>query len=159
MSGSSRFGGKQICSTRREREAGPHIPLATAGPRVLVVEDEAVVAVEIVQVLRTAGFEVVGPARAVAQALQLINGVGCDAAVLDINLGTETSEPIALRLRDRGTPFVTVSGYSREQQSPVFSDAPKLAKPLRPERLIAELRRCMAQDAQRTKGHAELPVH
>jgi PAS domain S-box-containing protein len=122
-------------------------PLATTGPRVLVVEDEAVVALEIALVLRNAGFEVAGPARAVAQALQLINETGCDAAVLDINLGTETSEPIALRLRNRGTPFVTVSGYSRDQQSPVFSDAPKLSKPIRPERLIAELRRCMAQDA------------
>jgi PAS domain S-box-containing protein len=129
----------------------PHYPPAATGPRVLVVDDEAVVALEIAQALGKAGFEVVGPARAVAQALQLINEAGCDAAVLDINLGAETSEPIALRLSDRGTPFVMVSGYSRDQQSPVFSDAPMLAKPLRPERLIAELRRCMAQDAQRTE--------
>jgi hypothetical protein len=82
----------------------------------------------------------------VRRALRLVDEVGCDAAVLD-------------QLRDRGTPFVTVSGYSRDQHSPVFNDAPKLAKPLRPERLIAELRRCITQDAQRTKEHMELPVH
>ena len=42
---------------------------------------------------------------------------GCDAAVLGINLGNETSEPVALELMKRKTPFVTLSGYSRPQQS------------------------------------------
>ena len=84
-----------------------------------------------------------GPTRAVAPALSLIEEAGCDAAVLDINLGGETSEPIAWRLLARRTPFVTLSGYSRAQHPPVFSGAPALAKPVRPELLVAELRRCL----------------
>jgi PAS domain S-box-containing protein len=134
-------------------------PLANKNPRILVVEDEAVVALEVAQMLVKAGFEVVGPARSVSQALRFIKEVGCDAAVLDINLGDETSEPVALELIERGTPFMTLSGYSREQHSAVFNGAPMLAKPLQPERLIAEVQRCIEQGTRRTKERAGLPVH
>ncbi|MGA7325346.1 MAG: PAS domain S-box protein [Rhodomicrobium sp.] len=114
--------------------------------RILVVEDEPLVAIEIAQVLNEAGFAVMGPARNVAPALSLIDETSCDAAVLDIKLGGETSEPIACRLLARGTPFVTLSGYSRTQHPPVFDSAPALAKPLQPELLIAELKRCLKQE-------------
>ena len=103
-------------------------------------------ALEIAQMLIKAGFKIVGPARTANQALQLVSEVGCDAAVLDINLGDETSEPVALVLTQHGTPFVTASGYSREQLPPVFNGVPALAKPLRPELLIAELKKCIAQN-------------
>jgi DNA-binding response OmpR family regulator len=111
---------------------------------VLVVEDEVLVAMEIAHVLRNADFEVLGPAKAVAQALSLIEQTGCDAAVLDINLSGETSEPVARKLLANGTRFVTLSGYSRVQHPPVFADVPALAKPLRPALLIAEIKRCLA---------------
>jgi PAS domain S-box-containing protein len=130
---------------------------ATPGlPRALVLEDEAVVAIEIAQVLTNAGFEVVGPARTAGQALQLVNERGCDVAVLDVNLGSETSERVALRLMERGTPFITLSGYSREQHPLLFNGARSLAKPLRPEILIAELKACMAE---RSENRAPLPIH
>jgi PAS domain S-box-containing protein len=115
--------------------------------RVLVVEDEAIVALEIEQNLKDAGFEVVGPAARVAEALELLKEFGCDAAVLDINLGTETSEPIARMLSGRGTPFVTVSGYSQDQRPSGFSGSAFLAKPLRAELLVAQLRQCTQQRA------------
>jgi DNA-binding response OmpR family regulator len=108
-----------------------------------VVEDETVVALEIAQILRKGGFEVVGPARSANRALQLIDDIGCDAAVLDINLGRETSERVAIRLRERNTPFVTVSGYSRGQHPAVFASAPALTKPLRSAFLFAALKECM----------------
>jgi len=117
--------------------------LTSSHPRVLVVEDQALVALDIAHVLTRAGFDVAGPARGVAQALELLKEASCDAAVLDINLGSETSEPVALELSKQCTPFVTLSGYSRDQHPPVFKGAPVLAKPLRPELLIAELRRCI----------------
>ena len=121
---------------------------ASAHPRVLVVEDEALIALEIAHVLSDAGFDVIGPARAVAAALSLIEESGCDVAVLDVNLGGETSEPVAWRLLAKGTPFVTLSGYSRAQHPPVFSSAPVLAKPLQPELLITEVRGCLGHAAQ-----------
>jgi PAS domain S-box-containing protein len=135
---------------------------STAAPgrsRVLVLEDEAVVAIEIAQVLLKAGFEVVGPARAASQALQLVDELGCDVAVLDVNLGNETSERVALKLRERGTPFITLSGYSKEQHPLVFNGARSLAKPLRPESLIAELEACMAIRSETSQESAALPVH
>ncbi|MBU2532837.1 MAG: PAS domain S-box protein, partial [Alphaproteobacteria bacterium] len=82
--------------------------------RILVVEDEALIATELEDILTDANFEVLGPAGSVKHALDLIDRIGCDAAVLDLNLGgNETSEPIARRLMRDGTPFVVVSGYTR----------------------------------------------
>ena len=115
----------------------------------LVVEDEALIAMEIAHVLMKADFEVLGPARAVAQALSLIEETGCDAAVLDINLSGETSEPVARKLLAKGTRFVTLSGYSRAQHPPIFAGVPALAKPLRPALLVAEIKRCIASKEDR----------
>ncbi len=118
-------------------------------PKVLVVEDEALVAMEIAQVLRDADFEVLGPARSVAAALSLIEESGCDTAVLDINLSGETSERVARKLLANGTRFVTLSGYSRAQHLPIFDGVPALAKPLRSAELIAEIKRCLASKENR----------
>jgi PAS domain S-box-containing protein len=109
-------------------------------PRVLVVEDEALIAIEIAETLQKAGFDVVGPAHTNAQALSLLQDHGCDAAVLDVNLGAETSEKLAQKLRQDGVPFVTLSGYARAQLPAAFAEAPLLSKPLRSELLIAALR-------------------
>ena len=117
---------------------------ATDLKRVLVVEDEALIAMEIAAILSDAGFTVIGPVGSVAQALALIERLGCEAAVLDINLGKETAEPIARVLSARATPFVTISGYSREQQPAAFRNAPLVSKPVRPELLVAEIRKCLS---------------
>jgi PAS domain S-box-containing protein len=117
--------------------------LVPSGRRILLVEDEALVALEAAAALEAAGFAVVGPAASVAEAFELLDRFGCDCAVLDVNLGSETAEPIALRLTEEGVPFLTVSGYSRAQQPAVFKNAPFLAKPLILESLIAEIERHM----------------
>jgi CheY-like chemotaxis protein len=114
--------------------------------RVLVVEDEPLVAMEIAQVLDAAGFDVAGPVGSTPAALELLKHKGCDAAVLDINLGGETSEAVALELLQSGMQFVTLSGYSRDQYPPAFRSAPALMKPLRPELLVAELKRCIQRE-------------
>jgi PAS domain S-box-containing protein len=81
-----------------------------ARPSILVVEDEVLIALDIGQILAEAGFDVVGPASSAAQALDLIRRDGCEAAVLDVNLGCETSERVALELKERGRPFVALVG-------------------------------------------------
>src|SRR3974377_949640 len=111
-----------------------------ARPRILVVEDDALVAFETGQILAGAGFEVGGPARSVAKALDLIQHTGCDAAILDINLGSETSERVARELNARGTPFVTQSGYSEGQRPPLSKGVPAFAKPVRPGPLPPSMR-------------------
>ncbi len=127
-----------------ETTSGQAAPADQGGTKVLVVEDDGLIALEIAKVLSDAGFEVVGPARSVMPALALIEKQGCDAAVLDVNLGDETSEAIAKKLKAVRTPFITLSGYSRSQHPPVFAGSPALAKPLRSELLVAELKRCIS---------------
>src|SRR5262249_51484151 len=89
------------------------------------------------------GFQVVGPTGRVEEALHLLNDVGCDAAVLDIQLGRETSELIASVLVARDTPFVAVSGYSRDQCPRGFENVALLTKPLRSELLVEHVKRCI----------------
>jgi len=111
--------------------------------RVLVVDDEALIALDVAQQLTDAGYEVIGPATSVAGALQLLRKHGCDAAVLDARLGDETSETIAQELQVIGKPFVVLSGYSSEHLTSKFGNAPLLSKPPRGNLLIAALKQCL----------------
>jgi CheY-like chemotaxis protein len=105
--------------------------------RVLVVEDEYVVSLSIAQILHDAGLEVVGPAMSVSMALMLVQQVGCDATVLDVNLHNGTAEPLAEQLKARGIPFVVLTGCVLDQLPGAFSNAPVLSKPVHPVDLIA----------------------
>ena len=115
------------------------------------------VALEIEDVLRNADFEVLGPARSVAQALKLLSASKCDAAVLDIRLGNDTSQPIAKSLLNRQIPFVTLSGYSKEQRPPAFDGIAALMKPLEAELLIAQLKHCINKHSE-ANGHSGSPL-
>jgi DNA-binding response OmpR family regulator len=108
--------------------------------RVLVVEDELMIAFDVSQQLTSAGYEVLGPASSVRKALRL--EPGCDVAVLDVNLGHETCEPVARRLRESGKPFVVLTGYSPDDLVPVFSDETILPKPPRMDDILAAVRAC-----------------
>ena len=111
--------------------------------RVLVVEDEFMIGLDIGQQLGDAGFEVVGPAPSVAKALRLVAEEGCDVAVLDVNLGCETSEPVAGQLRASGKPFVVLTGYSTDHLRPWYQNATVLTKPHRIADLVAALRQAI----------------
>jgi DNA-binding response OmpR family regulator len=113
------------------------------GIRVLVVEDEPIIALDIRRQLAHAGFEVLGPATSLANALSFITEPGCDVAVLNVNLGNETSEPIARKLRASGKPFVVLSGCSRDDLPPSFSGATFLTKPCPMAELVAAVRKCI----------------
>ena len=121
-------------------------PELVSGRRILVVEDEPLIAMDFSQTLSDAGYVVIGPANSVARALALLAQFGCDAAVLDVNLGIETSEPVARELIKLGTSFVVTSGYSREQQPEIMQTAPLLGKPISSEMLIAEVERCLSRE-------------
>jgi DNA-binding response OmpR family regulator len=112
-------------------------------PRVLIVEDEFFIALDIGQQLADKGFEVIGPAPSVSKALRLVAEPGCDVAILDVNLGGETSEPVARKLQESDKPFVVLSGYSTDNKLPWFGRAPVLPKPLRMDDLVAALRDCI----------------
>jgi CheY-like chemotaxis protein len=92
--------------------------------------------------LRQAGSEVVGPVAKAAEAIRLLAQSECNAA--DVRLGAqETSEPVALQLKARNIPFVTVTGYAHEQRPATFDGFPVLRKPVQRADLIDALRRCL----------------
>jgi DNA-binding response OmpR family regulator len=108
--------------------------------KVLVVDDEPFVALDISTTLSAAGCEVVGPAFSLQRALQLIEEKGCDAAILDANLGAENAGPIAEALQARGVPFLVLSGYAIEEFPDALQRAPFLGKPYNPTELLALVR-------------------
>src|SRR3977135_686438 len=102
-------------------------PRAIAATRVLVVEDEFLIALDIAGVLEQAGIAVIGPAGTVGDALQAIANEEVHGALLDAHLGGEPVGCIADALKARGIPFAFVSGYGREQLPPAHRGVP-LAK-------------------------------
>ncbi len=102
-----------------------------AGKRILLVEDEPLIAMHVEDVLTGLGCAVVGTASNTAQAMAILGVHPIDVAVLDINLGSnETSYPIADALEERAVPFVLLSGYSRAGQRAKDRDRPWLQKPV-----------------------------
>ncbi len=108
--------------------------------RVLVVEDEFMIGLDVSQQLASAGYEVIGLATSVRKALRL--EPTCDVAVLDVNLGGETCEPVARKLRGSGKPFVVLTGYSPDNLTSSFNDATVLAKPAGIADVVAAVRAC-----------------
>lgn len=101
-----------------------------ANRRILIVEDEAVIAMLIEDVLASAGARVVGLAATVAEAIRAVERDRPDAVTLDGNLRDELSGPVAARLRELSVPFLLVTGYvDRAQADPELARAPCLEKP------------------------------
>ena len=102
-----------------------------AGLRVLIVEDEFLLAMELETLVEGGGCTVLGPVSCVDHALALLDGEPPDAALLDVNLRGERATPIAAALMALGVPFVLITGYSRPQLSePELRDAPRIDKPV-----------------------------
>lgn len=112
-----------------------------AGYRVLVVEDEMLVAMSIEDALVEAGCEVVGPAATVEKALALVDGGGFDSAVLDMNLDGRSGMPVADALAGNSIPFLVLSGYGAVALSGLHRQAPVLSKPFDSVKLTDALRR------------------
>jgi DNA-binding response OmpR family regulator len=108
--------------------------------RVLIVEDEPILAFALEELLIESGFEIAGVAGELETALSIIESGVCDAAILDANLAGVNAGPAASVLAARGLPFLILSGYSSDQQQSTFFGALRLQKPCRPDRLIQALR-------------------
>jgi PAS domain S-box-containing protein len=110
--------------------------LKVAGkPRVLLVEDEALVAMMIQECLTEFGYQVVGPICTASEAAAKAKDGPLEAAVLDINLGDGAVYPIADMLAARGVPFVFVTGYDADSVDARFRKIPILQKPIEREML------------------------
>jgi DNA-binding response OmpR family regulator len=100
------------------------------GLRVLVVEDDYFIALELCGALREAGAEVIGPARDVQSGLAAIRSERIDCAVLDINLQGRMGFQIATDLRARGVPAIFSSGYDATTIPAELADMVRLEKPV-----------------------------
>jgi CheY-like chemotaxis protein len=108
---------------------GGSVPLA--GQRVLVVEDEALVAALIENMLVESGCDVVGIACRLNDALEKAQSLSFDVAIVDINLNGEQSLPVAELLSQCGAAFVLATGYGANSLSRPFPGVPILQKPFR----------------------------
>lgn len=118
-----------------------------AGKRVLVVEDEVIVAMQLEDLLLDMGCEVVGPACRYEDAIAMAEVETLDAAVLDVNLNGRSVSGVAERLTARGVPIVYATGYGRAG-CVGLPDAPVLQKPYMPTDLataLSELLACKTQ--------------
>ena len=110
------------------------------GKRVLVVEDEALVAMLVEDDLRDAGAEVLGPAPTVDRALRLVEAAadgGISAAVLDINLEGRHVGPVADRLAALGVPFLFATGHGGGRGTGGHGAAPVVKKPFDAGQVVA----------------------
>ncbi|MFZ3485498.1 response regulator [Sphingomonas sp. 3-13AW] len=109
--------------------------------RILVAEDEYLIADDLRDALTAAGAEVLGPFPTVTDAIAFVDaGTAIDAAVLDINLRGDMIFPVADALRARGVPFVFATGYDEWSLPERFSGATRLEKPVSAHRVTAAIR-------------------
>jgi DNA-binding response OmpR family regulator len=120
--------------------------------RVLVVEDEAVIAMLFEDMVLEFGSEVVGPIAKIKDALDLARNVQLDAAILDINLGGAVIFPVADVLSERGIPFIFATGYGATSLPLRFRNSPALQKPFDYEALAEALRKILASQPCHTEA-------
>jgi DNA-binding response OmpR family regulator len=128
------------------------VPMSTTcdvrpnGLRILVVEDEFLVADDIAEAVRELGYEVVGPAATTAEALSLLEDGPLHGALLDANLDGTSSASIAEKLRERRIPFVVVTGYGGLlRDSQILEAAPRVTKPFAARELVETLTTAFAR--------------
>ena len=117
-------------------------PMSKEHQTVLIVEDNPALAESMSFALSTFGWKVAGPVNSVDEALAAVRDVIFDVAVLDVDLGRETSMPVADALRDARIPFVFLTGYEDDAGiPPEFKDATCFTKPMVPEALVETLKK------------------
>ena len=119
------------------RHATPANGITVSGNRIMVVEDEALVAMALRESLDELGFSVIGPFNRISEAMIALRNHNIDAAVLDVNLGGELIYPLADVLTADRVPFVFITGYGAEEIERRYAHVPVLQKPIEPGALEA----------------------
>ncbi|MEI9890517.1 MAG: response regulator [Caulobacteraceae bacterium] len=115
---------------------------ACGGPiRLMLVEDEALIALMLEDMAEGMGCAVTGMAPRVALGVSMAESGDFDVAILDVNVAGENVEPVAERLQARGIPFIFATGYGEAGVPLRFRDRPVVAKPFRAEQLEAAIQK------------------
>jgi PAS domain S-box-containing protein len=123
-------GVREVRKTRNGADHGVAHVNVEPGQRILLVEDEALVAMMIQECLAECGHSVIGPISRAGEALRAAKESDYDAAILDINLGDGMAYPVADIVSARGVPFVFVTGYEADTIDDRFGGVPVLQKPI-----------------------------
>jgi DNA-binding NtrC family response regulator len=126
-----------------EQRIAPQADVLSAGLRVLIVEDQRLIALAGGDIVEAMGGVVGGIAATVDEALALIAAEEIGLALLDFDLGGATSEPVAKALCIRGIPFVVTTGF-RGELPDAYAGAPRLVKPYVPWQFRAALAAVLA---------------
>jgi DNA-binding response OmpR family regulator len=114
--------------------------------QILIVEDERLIALDVEDRVRELGYEVVGPAGNLEDALRIVATERIDGALLDIHLnGDSTSYPVAAELESRGIPFLFVTGLDKGGIAALFPGAAVVRKPFYPAALGAAIKHMMTK--------------
>lgn len=120
--------------------------------RVLIVEDEAMIAMLVEDMVLDFGSEVVGPAAKMGDAINLARSAVLDAAILDVNVGGSVIFPVADILNERGIPFIFATGYGSKGLPTRFYGSPTLPKPFSYQSLAEALRDALATQPCHTEA-------
>jgi CheY-like chemotaxis protein len=126
--------------------------MTMTGLRILLVEDEAIVAMMAEDMLDSIGCAAVVTARSIAEAMAALDTHDFDAAMLDVNLNGERSTPIADAALARGLPYIFTTGYEASGIEPDHASAIVLAKPY----LLADLERALMACTAQTAGTSSI---
>jgi two-component sensor histidine kinase len=122
---------RQVDGHGQKAEQAEVAPMAIAGRRILLVEDEALLREASKEMLEGLGFEVAGPFSNLAQAIAAAESCEFHGAVLDVNIGGHKVYPVADLLVARGIPFIFVTGYSPDSIDRRYERIPVLEKPIK----------------------------
>jgi DNA-binding response OmpR family regulator len=125
---------------------------ALKGLRLLIVEDEALVAMMIQDVVCDAGAEVVGPAANIDMAMSALRDQSVDGAILDVNLSGERIDPVADFLRAHKIPFLFLTGYGKSGIGERFPSAAVVTKPFNDADLLKTVDRVIVKSRPVTFG-------
>src|SRR5689334_20857606 len=113
--------------------------------RVLIVEDEFLLADDLARALRAAGGQPVGPVSTIKQAEELLARQPVDAAIIDLNLHGEMASEFAERLAASNLPCLIVSGYAHDGLPDTMSTIPRIERPVSPAAVLKQLEKQLAR--------------
>jgi CheY-like chemotaxis protein len=119
--------------------------MTAANASVLVVEDEALIAMDLQALLEDAGYTVLGPANSTAAAMALLAGNEPDVALLDVNLGRSDVFGVANALAGRKTKLIFLTGHTAQKLPQAHRHRPLVAKPYLPHVLLQAVQQALLQ--------------
>lgn len=139
------FAEQALSDNARPRVGGGNKTDGLRGKRILLVEDEAIIALELSQTVADAGMEVIGIARTIPEAHRAISTLTFDVALLDANIRGQSVDEIATALERRDIAFAFVSGYGRQNLPAAFRDGLLVPKPFSPQQVLNAIAELLSQ--------------